>query len=73
MKKTAGIVLIVIGLLMVVYTGFNYITNEKVVDIGPVEINAEKSHTVKWPPFVGIIMIIGGIAVIVFDKKKLHL
>ncbi len=69
MKKTLGIVLIAIGLLMIVYTGFNYMTNEKVVDIGPIEINAEKSHTVKWPPVVGVILIVGGIVVIVLDKK----
>ena len=69
MKKTIGIVLIVIGIAMMVYTGFNYVTKEKVVDIGPIQINAEKNHTVQWPPVVGVILIIGGIVVIVFDKK----
>ncbi|WP_319478822.1 hypothetical protein [uncultured Draconibacterium sp.] len=69
MKKTLGIILIVIGLLMMVYTGFNYITKEKVVDLGPIEINAEESHTVKWPPIVGVIFIVGGIVVIALDKK----
>ncbi len=64
-----GIVLIAIGLLMIIYTGFNYMTNEKVVDLGPIEINAEKSHTVQWPPIVGVVLIVGGIAVIVLDKK----
>ena len=61
--------LIAIGLLMIIYTGFNYMTNEKVVDLGPIEINAEKSHTVQWPPIVGVVLIVGGIAVIVLDKK----
>ena len=28
--KRAGIVLVVIGLIMIVYTGFNYVTTEKV-------------------------------------------
>ena len=69
MKRTLGIVLIAIGLLLIVYTGFNYMTNEKVVDLGPIEINAEKSHTVQWPPIVGVILTVGGIAVIVLDKK----
>ena len=41
MKKILGIVLVVIGLIMMVYTGFNYVTTEKVVDLGPIEINAE--------------------------------
>ena len=38
-SKSIGIVLVVIGALMVVYNGFNYVTEKKVVDIGPIEIN----------------------------------
>lgn len=70
MKKTLGIVLIVIGIIMLIYTGFNYVTTEKVVEIGSIEINAQQNHTVKWPPIVGVVLIVGGIAVIVVDSKK---
>ncbi len=69
MKKTIGIVLIAIGFIMIVYTGFDYLTKEKVVDLGPIEISAEKSHTVQWPPIVGVILIVGGIAVFALSKK----
>lgn len=71
MKKPLGIVIIIIGIIMLAYTGFNYVTTEKVVDVGPIEINAQKNHTVKWPPIVGLVLIISGIAFIVFDKKKI--
>lgn len=70
MKKPLGIVLIVIGIVMLAYTGFNYVTTEKVADIGPIEINAQKNHTVKWPPFVGLVLIVGGGVIVVFDRKK---
>ena len=70
MKKPLGIVLIVIGILMLAYTGFNYVTTEKVADIGPIEIKAQKNHTVKWPPIVGLVFIVGGIAVIAIDRKQ---
>ncbi|MBN2637156.1 MAG: hypothetical protein JXR61_12870 [Prolixibacteraceae bacterium] len=70
MKKTVGIVLIVIGIVMVAYTGFNYVTKEKVADLGPIEINKEKNNTVQWSPVVGIILIVGGITVMIIDKKK---
>lgn len=69
MKKTLGIILIAVGIIMMVYTGFNYITKEKVVDLGPIEINAEKSHTIQWTPIAGMILIVGGIVVIALDKK----
>lgn len=68
--KTIGIVIIVIGVLMMIYTGFNYITTEKVVDLGPIEINKQNNHPVKWSPIVGLILIVGGVALVGFSKKK---
>jgi len=69
-QKTIGIVLIIIGLLMVIYTGFNYVTTEKVVDLGPLKINAEKNHPVEWSPVVGVILLVGGIVVVATGKGK---
>ena len=65
-----GIILIILGSLMMIYTGFNYVTKEKVVDLGPLEINKEKNHPVQWSPIVGAIMLVGGIAVLVTNKDK---
>lgn len=53
-----------------VYTGFNYVTKENVVDLGPIQINAEKNHPVQWSPIVGLVLIVGGIVVVAVDKKK---
>lgn len=70
MKKPLGIVLIVIGIIMLAYTGFNYVTTEKVVDIGPIEINKQQNHSLNWPPIAGIVLIVGGIVVFLLDKRK---
>jgi uncharacterized membrane protein YidH (DUF202 family) len=67
--KPLGIVLCIIGILMIIYTGFNYVTTEKVVDLGPIKINAEKNHPVQWSPIVGIALLVGGIVIVVTDKK----
>lgn len=67
--KTLGIVLAVIGLMMMIYTGFNYVTKEKVVDLGPIEISKETNHPVQWSPIVGAVLLVGGIVVIVISKK----
>jgi len=67
--KKLGIVLVVIGLMMMIYTGFNYVTKEKVVDLGPIEINKETNHPVQWSPIVGVVLLVGGIVVIVISKK----
>lgn len=68
-KRTIGIVLIIIGVIMIIYTGFNYVTTEKVVDLGPLKINAEKNHPVQWSPIVGVVLLVGGIVVLVTGKK----
>jgi len=67
--RPLGIVLSIIGILMIIYTGFNYVTTEKVVDLGPIKINAEKNHPVQWSPIVGIALLVGGIVIVLIDKK----
>jgi uncharacterized membrane protein YdcZ (DUF606 family) len=68
--KTIGIVMAIVGILMMIYTGFNYVTKEKVVDFGPMEMSMEESHPVQWSPIVGAILLVGGIVLVVIDKKK---
>lgn len=67
--KTLGIALIVIGIIMIAYTGFDFVTTEKVVDLGPIKINQEKNHPVQWSPIVGVVLLVGGIVITVTDKK----
>lgn len=68
--KIVGIVVVIIGLLMTLYTGFNYVTREKVVDIGNIEISADKERSVGWSPFIGIgIIVIGGVVFFAGKKK----
>lgn len=68
--NTFGIILMAVGILMVVYTGFHYVTTENVVDLGPIEINKEKNHFVRWSPFIGIALLIGGIVLMFLNKKS---
>jgi uncharacterized membrane protein HdeD (DUF308 family) len=68
--KTVGIVLIVAGILMLVYKGFNVQTDKRVVDIGPVEINKKENRWIGWPVYTGIISIAAGVVVMIADKKK---
>lgn len=68
--KPLGIVLIIVGAIMIIYTGFNYVTTEKVVDLGVIKINAEKNHPVQWSPIVGVVLLVGGVVVMVTSKKS---
>ncbi len=69
MQKTIGIVLIAVGVLMMIYTGFNYVTTKRVADIGPIKVDKEENHPVAWSPIVGGILLVGGIVVLVTGKN----
>lgn len=70
MGKTWGIILIVIGIVMLIWTGFSYTKKEKVIDAGPIQVSADKEKSVNWPPYVGGIVLIAGVIVFVGSRKK---
>jgi len=68
--KATGTILLVIGLLLTIFTTFKFFTKEKIVDIGKVEISADKGHDVSWSPLIGVgIMVIGGVVLFSASKK----
>ncbi len=69
-SKVIGIILLVIGLIMLVYTGFNYVTTETVVDAGPLQIEAEKNNFVRFSPIIGIVLAVVGLLVLFTGKKS---
>ena len=65
-----GIILIAIGIIALAYQGITYTTREKVVDIGPIQMTADKTKTIPLPPIVGGIALVGGIILLVAGGKK---
>ena len=70
MNKTVGLILIIVGISMLVWTGFTYTRKEKIVDAGPIQISADKEKSVNWPPYVGGLILVAGVFVFVASKKK---
>lgn len=68
--KILGIILLVVGGLMTVFTGFNIITKKEVVDIGPIEINKEEKTPVYWSPVTGGVLVVAGIVVLLVARRK---
>jgi hypothetical protein len=67
--KAIGIVLIVLGILSLMYQGFTYTTHKKVLDVGPIQATKEEHHSVPLPPILGAIALIGGVVILVSDRK----
>jgi len=65
-----GIALIALGLIALVYQGITYTTSEKVVDLGPLKITAQKERTIPLPPILGGLALAGGIVLVVAAARK---
>jgi LPXTG-motif cell wall-anchored protein len=68
--RILAIVLITAGIVALIYTGFSFTTKKKVADIGPIDINKKEKHSVSWSPIAGVLLLIGGIALFLVDKKR---
>jgi drug/metabolite transporter (DMT)-like permease len=67
--KALGVILIVLGVLALVYQGFSYTTQKKVLDMGPIQATKQEHHTVPLPPILGALALIGGVVILVSDRK----
>ena len=65
-----GIALIVLGVVALAYQGITYTTQEKVIDIGPIEATATTEKTIPLPPVLGVLALVGGIVLVVVGAKK---
>jgi len=68
--KIIGIILLIVGIIMMVYTGFNYVTTETVVDLGPIQVEAEKNNFVKLSPVLGCILLVVGLLLMFRGSKS---
>lgn len=68
--KILGIAFIILGAVMLIWTGFTYTQKEKIIDAGPIQVSADKEKSVNWPPYAGGLLLIGGIALVALDKKR---
>jgi hypothetical protein len=68
--KKVGIIIVILGLVLTIFTAITFFTREKVVDIGSLKITANKPHHLSWSPLVGIaVMGAGGVVILISSKK----
>jgi uncharacterized membrane protein len=65
-----GIVLIVLGVIALAYQGITYTSREKVVDLGPLKVTAQKEKTIPLPPILGGLALAGGIVLVVVAARR---
>jgi hypothetical protein len=65
-----GLILIVIGVISLLYEGITYTTREKVIDVGPIQMTAERTKTIPLTPVVGVVALASGIVLVLIGSKK---
>jgi uncharacterized membrane protein YidH (DUF202 family) len=68
--RIIGICLIVVGVLALAFGGFSYTTRERVVDLGPLKVDANKEHSLPVAPIAGVAALVGGIALVMVGGKS---
>jgi uncharacterized membrane protein YidH (DUF202 family) len=68
--RTIGIILVVLGILALVYGGFSYNKNRTVLEMGSMKVTATEHKSIAVPAVVGVIVLVGGVALLVVDKRR---
>lgn len=68
--KVVGVILIVLGIIALAYQGITYTTSEKVVDLGPLKVEAKRERTLPLPPLVGAAAVIGGVILLAVSARR---
>jgi hypothetical protein len=66
----AGVLLAVLGVLALIYQGFNYTREKNVVDVGPIHATLDTEDRVSIPPIVGGLTLAAGVALLVVGARK---
>jgi uncharacterized membrane protein YidH (DUF202 family) len=65
-----GVVLIIIGIIALAYQGITYTKTERVIDLGPLKVEAEKKETIPLPPILGGAALVAGIILVVLGSRR---
>jgi hypothetical protein len=68
--RIAGIILIILGALGLLYGGFSYTRRRDTVRVGPLSATVEQRESVPVPPILGGIALLGGVALLVVSGRK---
>jgi uncharacterized membrane protein HdeD (DUF308 family) len=64
-----GILLIVLGVVALAYEGISYTKTERVIDLGPLKVDAKREKTIPLPPVLGALSLVGGVVLLIASRR----
>jgi hypothetical protein len=68
--RIAGIVLITLGLVGILWGGFSWTQEKTVVDVGPFKATTQEHKTIPFPPVAGGIALVAGVVLLVLPGRR---
>jgi uncharacterized membrane protein HdeD (DUF308 family) len=65
-----GVILLIAGLVGLAWPVITYTKTEKVVDLGPIEVTADREKHIPVPPIAGGLAAVAGVIIIVASSRK---
>lgn len=69
MKRTAGAILIVLGLVVIIWGFYGFKTRDTVVNVGPIHATKDTTHHVPYGPVAGALVVIGGVVLLATGRE----
>jgi hypothetical protein len=60
-----GVLLVIVGVVLLVYQGFTFTREKKVIDVGPIQATTTTHERVPIPPIIGWVVTAGGLVLLV--------
>ena len=68
-QRIVAVLLIVLGVVALAWGGISYTREEEILDLGPLEAEAETRETIPLPPILGIVAVGAGVVLLLFGRR----
>jgi len=69
--KVIGMALVVLGIIALVYGGIGYNRDRTILHMGPMSATVTEHKSVAIPAIVGVVSLVGGLALILVPRRRL--
>jgi len=69
-KRIAGVVLLAIGIMSLVWGGVFWTQTKTILDAGPLEVTTQEREGFALPQALGVLSLVGGIVLLVVPDRR---